>query len=165
MEQQIQTALSTVDLTSLATQLSKDFNLKLTMVTNSQQEKEQADIDLVLEHKPNLECLTIARNYSEDLFDYEQFSVYHSLGDNEQTHIHYHSSKPDYFKSIFHEIKNKENEFISSLKADYEEILREWSKKSKGGIYYIKRISNDQRTLEELFNYAAFKFKGLKFST
>ena len=119
---------------------------------------------MVLERNPNLECLSIARNYSEDLLDYEQFSIYHHLEYNKQTHVHYHGSKPDYFKNTFQDAKDKKNEFLLSIVRDYNEILREWSKSSKGGIHYSKRISNDQATLQELFNYAALKFKGVKSS-
>jgi hypothetical protein len=162
MKQNIQTKLSNVDLNSLALRLSKKFNLRLTF-SKSKEKLRSRDIDLILEQEPKFECLTISRNYSEDIFDYEQFAAYHYPGGNEQTHMHYHSSKQDYFKKMFHDVKG-ENEFLSSIKRAYEEILMEWSKISKGGIHYSKRISNDQKALEEVFNYAALNFKGEKSS-
>ena len=73
-------------------------------------------------------------------------------------------------QKTFGDIGETENEFLLSLKVSYDEILNSKSLKlgervmPVGGLYYEKRIANHQKTLDELFDYAALKWSGSKAS-
>lgn len=161
MNQQKILTKSNVNLVELSNQLSLNYNLPLTIEGYPSQHH---DIDLLLEKKHGVECLSLARNYSERVLDYEQFSAYHHSGANEYTKVYYFSSHLEYFIRTFQDVKDVENEFLTAIKQAYEEILRTISEKSRAPIPYEKRIANDQKTLEEIFNYAAFKFSKSKAS-
>ncbi|MEK6841512.1 MAG: hypothetical protein AABW57_01190 [Nanoarchaeota archaeon] len=164
MQQQIQIKPSNVNLDKLASRLAKNFDLELTTDNEVNEELMIKDINLILEHKLNFESLTLARNYSEKALDFEQISIDHYLGENEKTMVTYFASNVDYFKRTFQDLGETNNEFLAAIKRDYDEILAYKSKKLIPRIKYKKRIANHQKTLEELFNYAALKWSGSKVS-
>ncbi len=73
---------------------------------------------------------------------------------NEETNVNYIASRLEYFKDMFKEIGETRNEFLLSLKMGYDDVLRAKPRL----VNYRKKIENNQKTLEEIFNYAAFKF-------
>ena len=154
---------SNVDLVSLANQLSIIYDLPLSVKKSPNQHN---DIELILEEIGNTRVLSIVRNYSPRFLDYEQFSVWHYLRNEESITLHYYGSSIDYFKRTFSDLKETENEFLASIKKDYDETLKNTrpTKSLIPLIHYEKRIANDQSTLEEIFNYAALKFKASKSS-
>lgn len=164
MQQQIQVKASDINLDKLASRLAKNFNLELTTDNEVDEELMIKDINLILEHKLNFESLTLTRNYSEKALDFEQVSVSHFLGENERTIISYFTTNINYFRRTFKDIKETDNEFLLAAKKDYDEVLSYKSKELIPRITYKKRIANHQKTLDELFDYAALKWSGSKVS-
>jgi len=162
MQQEIQIE-SKIDLESLANKLSKDFNLRIVRV-DSKEKTDLQDIDLVLSDNYGFRSLTLSRNYSDNAFDFESFSAYYHPQSG-FTKVVYFTSDVDYFKRTFSNLNGTDNEFLSAIKTDYNEILSHKQGVLKGSVKYEKRIANNQITLEDLFNYAAFKFKGINSST
>ncbi|AJF62905.1 MAG: hypothetical protein QT11_C0001G0769 [archaeon GW2011_AR20] len=162
MQQEIQTE-SEIDLEGLANKLSKDFNLRIVRI-DSKEKTGLQDIDLVLSNNYGFKSVTLSRNYSDNALDFESFSVYYKpeLG---FTKVIYFTSDVNYFKRTFSDLNRTDNEFLSAVKTDYNKILSHKQGVLRGSVKYEKRIVNNQTTLEELFNYAAFKFKGINSST
>ena len=91
-------------------------------------------------------------------------TVDHHYNGEEKTIVTYAASDRNYFKKAFN-ISETENEFLAAVKDDYDKILQQPKPRNLYmGIVYHKRIANDQKSLEELFNYIAAKFKGEKAS-
>ncbi|MEK6906918.1 MAG: hypothetical protein AABW45_00130 [Nanoarchaeota archaeon] len=156
---QFQTNSSNINLNNLAIKLSDEFNIKL-FIPGYNEQLDFQDIDLSWEVKKDkkgkkeLEILTLTKNHSERVEDFESFIAFHYNSPTEETIVKYFATRLEYFKDMFKDIGETKNEFLLSLKMGYDDVLRA----NPRIVNYRKKIENDQKALEEIFNYAAFKF-------